>query len=131
MIQDKLETRIKLSLLWILIMFNMAFADILSFYIPDKQAELEKYVGDTAIHQFMLVAAIILEMPILMIFLSRILEYKINRWLNIIVGILMIFFIIGPEIGNDSINPHYLFLGMVEVVLLVFIIWTASKWATW
>ena len=126
--KTKLDTREKLSISWVVVMFNMAFADILSFYIPGKQEELAIYAGDTPVQQLMLVAAIILEIPMLMIFLSRVLAYKINRWANIIVGILMILFVVGPEIGNDSVDPHYIFIGMVEVIFMAFIIWTATKW---
>jgi len=124
----KLNTATKLSTLWIVIMFNMAYADILSLNIPDVSEELASFAGDTPISQLMLAGAIILEIPILMIFLSRILKYKVNRWANIIVAIAMILFVIGPEVSNDSINPHYLFIGTVEVICMLTIIWTAWKW---
>ncbi len=124
----KLDTEIKLSTLWIVIIFNMAYADILSLNIPDISEELATFAGDTPITQLMLAGAIILEIPILMIFLSRVLVYKVNRWANIMVGIAMIIFVVGPEITNDSINPHYIFIATVEVICMFCIIWTAWKW---
>ena len=125
---QKLDVEILLSTLWVVVMFNMAFVDILGLYIPSKQEELSSFAGGTEITQLMLVGAVILEIPIIMIFISRFLEYEKNRWANIIVGVAMIVFVIGPEIGNDSINPHYIFMASVEVVCLIIIIWTALRW---
>ena len=125
---QKMDVKILLSILWVVVMFNMAFADILGLYIPSKQDELTSFSGGTPITQLMLVGAVILEIPILMIFFSRFLEYGKNRWANIIVGAAMIVFVIGPEVGNDSINPHYIFMASVEVVCLIIIIWTALRW---
>ncbi|BCL61734.1 hypothetical protein DGMP_24270 [Desulfomarina profundi] len=124
----KLDTKTKLSTLWIVVMFNMAYADILSFYIPGKHEELAAFAGDTPVSQLMLAGAIVLEIPILMIFLSRILNYNANRWANIIAGISMIMFAVGPEIGNDSIDPHYIFIATVEILCMLLIIRTALKW---
>ncbi|MCF6199788.1 MAG: DUF6326 family protein [Hyphomicrobiaceae bacterium] len=122
------ETKAKLSTLWIVIMFNMAFIDILSFYIPGKQEELAAFAGDTPIAQLMLGGAIVLQIPILMIFLSTIMPYSLNRWANIIVALLMIAFVVGPEIGNAAVSPHYIFMGAVEVLFMLYIIWTSWKW---
>ena len=124
----KIDTKTKFSTLWIVIMFNMAFADILSLNIPGTHEELVAFAGDTPITQLMLGGAIMLEIPILMIFLSRVLKSKANRWANIIASIITIAFVVGAEIGNSAVNPHYLFIGTVEVACMLFIIWTASKW---
>ena len=122
------DTKTLLSTLWIVVMFNIAFADILGLYIPSKEEELAAFAGGTPITQLMLVGALIMEIPILMIILSKVLEYGKNRWANIVVGVAMIVFVIGPEVGNDSINPHYLFMATVEVIFLITIIWTAWRW---
>ena len=123
-----INTKSRLSTLWIVVMFNMAFADILSFYIPGKQEELAAFAGDTPISQLMLGGAIMVEIPILMIFFSTVMSYTLNRWANIFVAILMIAFVVGPEIGNDAINPHYLFIGTIEVIFLLYILWTSWSW---
>lgn len=60
-----MDMKMMLSTLWLVVMFNMAFADILSFmmeystgYTPEVQAT----------QGLMLIAAIVLEIPIIMIF---------------------------------------------------------------
>lgn len=121
----KIEKRVLLSTLWIVVMINMLTADILSLFIPGALDEVVKFAGDTPIAQLMLGSAILIEIAILMIILSRVLPQRVNRWANIIAGLLMIVFVIG---GRSSM-PHYLFIAAVEVICLLLIIWNAWKWA--
>ncbi len=118
------DTKLLLSTLWIVVMINMLKADILSLYIPGVLGELAEFAGETPITQLMLGGAIMMEIPIAMIFLSRILKYKTNRWVNIITGILTIVFIV----GGGSLYPHYIFIAAVEVLCLLFIIGIAWRW---
>ncbi len=117
----KMDVQVKLSTLWIVVMFNMAFADILSFM-------MELTTGQTPEVQvtqgLMLVMAIILEIPIAMIILSRVLKYRANRWANIVAAAITIVFVI----GGGSIYLHYIFFAAVEVVCMLFIVRYAWKW---
>ena len=121
----KIDTRVLLSTLWVVVMINMLTADILSLYIPGAVDELVKSAGETQITQRMLVGAIMMEISIIMIILSRVLKYGVNRWLNIITAIITIAFVVGP----GSSYPHYIFIATVEVVCLLLIIWNAWKWS--
>jgi TRAP-type C4-dicarboxylate transport system permease small subunit len=123
-VKIKLETRVLLSTLWIVVMINMLKADILSLFIPGTSDELVRFAGETPIAQLMLGGAIIMEVAIVMIILSRVLPYRANRWANIIVSVLMIVFVI----GGGSSYPHYIFIATVEVICLLLIIWSAWKW---
>ena len=118
------DTKTLLSTLWIVLMINMLKADILSLYIPGTLDELAKFAGETPITQLMLGGAIMMEISIVMIFLSRILKYKANRWANIIVGIMTILFVV----GGGSPYPHYIFIATIEVLCLLLIIGIAWKW---
>ena len=124
----KIDTKAKLSTLWIVVMFNMAYADILSLYIPNIHEELAEFAGNNSISQLMLGGAIVLEAPILMIFFTRVLRYRVNRWANIVVAFLIIIFVVGSEVGNSTINPHYIFIATVEILCMLLIIWMAWKW---
>jgi len=59
-----------------------------------------------------------------MIILSRVLNYRVNRWVNIIASIITIVFVVS---GGAS-YPHYIFIATVEVICLLLIIWNAWKW---
>lgn len=122
---EKVNTRVLLSSLWIVVMINMLKADILSLYLPGALDELVSFAGDTPIPQLMLGGAVIMEIAIVTIVLSHVLTYRVNRWANIIVAVLMIAFVI----GGGSSYPHYIFIAAVEVVCLMLIIGIAWRWS--
>lgn len=118
------DIRTRFSILWIVVMLNMIFADILTLFIPEL---LQNFVSGTTpfpiTQQVMLVMAIIIEIPIIMILLSQILKPKTNYWTNIIASIITIIFVV----GGGSLIPHYIFFATVEVICLTMIIRYASK----
>ena len=122
---DKPDLKVIFSTLWIVVMFNMIFADILTLYIPEFLNEIVTGATPVQITQeLMLVMAIIIEIPIAMVFLSRVLKYRANRWANIIAGVITILFVV---VGGSQIL-HYIFFAAMEVVCLLLIIWYAWKW---
>jgi len=122
----EMDMKVKLSTLWIFVMFNMLTADILSFMYPGYLKEIMTgYGGEIQITpEFLLIAAIMVEIPIAMIVLSRTLRYRINRWANIIAGVITIAFVV----GGYAPTPHYIFIATMEVVGMLLIIWFAWKW---
>ncbi len=124
---DKLNMKVKLSTLWIVVMFNMVFADILGFMFPEFLEILKTGHADgmKITQEIMLVFAIMLEIPIAMIFLSRILKYRANRRANIIASLITILFVI----GGGSAYFHYIFFAAIEIVCLLLIIWYVWNWS--
>ena len=122
----KIDTKVLLSTLWIAVMINMLKADILSLYIPGAAEEVAKTAASAgaAIPQLMLIGAIMGQLGIAMIVLSRVLRYGINRWVNILVGIITIAYIWG---GMAS-YPHYIFIASVETLCLLLIVGFAWTW---
>lgn len=115
----------RLSTLWIVVMINMIFADILSFMLPGALNDIMTGTTPFKITQeIMLVFAILLEIPIVMIFLSRILKPRANRLANIIASVITILFVI---VGG-SLTLHYIFFATVEVVTMLLIIRYAWNW---
>jgi len=72
----------------------------------------------------MAIAAVVTNIPIMMIYLSRVLKYKSNRIVNIVAAILTIIYVIG---GGDT-SPHYIIIGTIEVLLLITIFVYSLKW---
>jgi len=122
----KMGMKEKLSTLWIFVMFNMVMADIVGFMNPGSLEQMMSGdVGFQITQEIMLIFSIILEIPIAMILLSRVLKYKANRWANIIAGVITILFVI----GGGSLELSYIFFATVEVVAMAFIIWYAWTWS--
>ncbi|MBK8034538.1 MAG: hypothetical protein IPK17_34555 [Chloroflexi bacterium] len=68
-------------------MLNLIFADILSFMNSGFLQELVTTGtagGMEITPAFLLIAAIVTEIPIMMILLAHVLKHQINRWVNII-----------------------------------------------
>ena len=124
-ITKKIDTKVLLSTLWIVVMINMLKADILSLYIPGAADEVARTAGETPITQLMLGGAIMMEISIVMIILSRVLNYRVNRWANIITSLITIAFVW----GGASTDPHYIFIAAVETICLLLIIWNAWMWS--
>lgn len=125
-LERNLDRKVLLSSLWIVVMFNMVFADILSFMVPGNLNEVITGVVDgiSMSGELMLIAAFMLEIPIAMILLSRILKRPLNRVLNIAAAVITIVFVV----GGGSLDLHYIFLAGVEVVCMIVIIWKAWTW---
>jgi hypothetical protein len=124
--KKKIDTKVVLSSLWIVVMINMLKADILSLFIPGSMDGVARTAASTGatIPQMMLGAAVIGQLAIAMIILSRVLKYGINRWVNILVAIVIIAYIWG---GMAS-YPHYIFIASVETLCLLLIVWFAARW---
>jgi Family of unknown function (DUF6326) len=115
------DMKVKLSTLWVFVMFNMVFADIVGFLNPGN---LEEMMVMKPAQGLLLAFSIMLEIPIAMIVLSRLLKYRVNHWVNIIAGVITILWVMGG--GNTSVS--YVFFATVEVSWMLLIIWCAWKW---
>ncbi len=125
-ITERTDTKALLSTLWIIVMINMLKADILSLFIPGALDEVARTAAGAGIPilQLMLFGAIMGELAIIVIVLSRVLKHRANRWVNIVVGIVSIAY----SWAGAATYPHYTFIASVETLCLLFIIWTAWKW---
>ena len=125
-IQSQVDRKVLISSLWIVVMFNMVFADILSFMIPGNLEEVLTGVVDgiSMSGNLMFIAAVMLEIPIAMIVLTRVLGRKSNRILNIVAAVITILFVI----GGGSLALHYILLAGIEVICMLLIIRLAWTW---
>lgn len=115
----------KLSSLWTVVMLNMLTADILSLYIPGVEDEMAEFAGgEDDISKYMVGAAIMMEVPISMIFLSRVLPNRANRAMNIGAAALTAAFVI----GGASKEPHYIVIAGAELTFLSIITYQTLKW---
>ena len=117
-----IDPKVKLTFLWIFVLFNMAYADILSLMDPTSPIR-QRMAGDPMTPGFLLAGAILMETAIVMAILSWVLPYKANRWVNIIIGAINIFAVVT---GGHGL--YYIFFATVEVVCMLLIIWFAWKW---
>ena len=119
---NTVDIKVRLSTLWIVVMMNMIFADIFTITVELVNKNTLAVPGDVKV--IMSIAAIVTNIPILMIYFSRVLPYKWNRLSNIVAGILTIIYIVGP--GDTSV--HYIIIATIELLILLIIIVNAWRW---
>ena len=126
---EKANPKIVLSTLWIFAILNYLYCDIMG--IMDVNL-LKQYLTGTVNGMkmneiFLLAAAILMEIPIAMVLLSRILNYKINRLTNIFAGIIMTLVQTATLFASVP-TKYYLFCSIIEIATTIAIVWLALKW---
>jgi hypothetical protein len=121
-----LETKAKLSTLWMFYLFNTIFRDIHEFIEPGfiEKAMTGTFNGTQITEQLLLLGGFVAEVPIAMVLLSRLLPYSANRWANMIAAVITLAF----EINNGTTDLDDTFHMVIEMAALCFIIWSAWRW---
>lgn len=124
----EVDVKVKLSALWVTLMFLYVYVDIFSFYKPGTVENiLVGKVWEFDITQtWALSALILMTIPSVMIFLSLVVKPSVNRWINIIVALFYILVSAGNAVGETW--SYYYAGAAVEVILLALIVWFAWKW---
>ena len=118
------ETRIKLSALWVSLMLTYLLGDVLRIFSGDFVAG--EVSGMQISQGLMLGMAVLMVIPVVMVFLSLILKHAVNRWANII---LPIFFFVFNAIGLPTYPSVYdQFLIFVGLVFNLVTVWVAWRW---
>ena len=125
----KIHVRIKLSALWAAVMFCYIYGDIFRlFQHGELQTMLDGKMWGTPVTQGLLVGtSMFIAIPSIMVFLSLVLKSGLNRWANILFGV----FYTGVMLYTMTLPgtwAYYIFLGFIESVLTVLIIWYAWTW---
>ncbi|WP_010136539.1 DUF6326 family protein [Ochrovirga pacifica] len=118
-----------LSTLWIFVTLNYLYCDVMS--LMDSNL-LNQYLtgeidGLTLDNNFLLGAAILMELPIAMILLSKILPPIYNCWTNIIIAIIKTLVMVATLFIGTTTN-YYLFFATIEIATTLFIIGYSWYW---
>jgi len=130
-IQEKQKRKVILSTLWIFVTANYIFCDVMTLMnAEDLKQILTGSVGSLEMTpNFLLGAAIFMEIPFVMILLSRVLKYRANRLSNIIAGTIMTVIQFMSLFVGSGTTPHYIFFSIVEISCTAFIVWYAWTWS--
>ena len=121
-----MDVRAKLSTLWIFVLFNLIFSEFHRLLQPGFLEEvMTGTVGGVQLSQeVLLLGAMVLEIPIAMALLSRVLKYRLNRWANIIAGAMTIAIVL----FNMSADLDNIFFSTIGVVAMFLVVWYAWRW---
>jgi hypothetical protein len=120
--------RPKLSTLWIFATLNYLYCDVVTLMDPALLKQfLAGNVGSVSISQgFLLGAAILVEIPMAMVLLSRILGARPNRITNIVAGIVMTA-VQALSLVVKAPALYYIFFSVIEITCTSAIVWYAWK----
>lgn len=116
------DTGQRLSALWLVVALNIILADVLSLYVELVNHNTLNIPGDVT--TFMVIGALLVNIPILMIYASKHMRFRANRIVNIIAAVVTALFIV----GGGSTTPHYLVIACIELLVLGKIIIEAWQW---
>ena len=124
---DSLKT--KLSTLWLFATVNYLYADVVGLMDHNLlQGYLAGNVGGLQISQgFLLAAGVLVEIPMAMILLSRLLDPRANRWANVGAGAFMTVVQLATLFAKTP-ALYYVFFSAVEVASTAAIVWLAWRW---
>jgi hypothetical protein len=127
-LEDKpIDVKLKLAALWTSAMFLYIYADYFGLYVPGAlQKMLEGKMGPfgPTTEGVLLITSSMMAIPSVMIFLSVGLKAAVNRWLNIVVGVLYTLIILRTMWDWK----FYIMYGVIEVALTSLVVWYAWKW---
>ena len=130
------NVKTKLAVLWLVFFCVMTVIPILELYLPGFiESIIAGESGWGAITaEVILLNAFLTLIPPVMAVLSLTLKDSINRWVNIIVGIVFAVFMHGILhpidylAKQDAYYAGFILVGIVEFVVAALIVWYAWKW---
>jgi hypothetical protein len=121
---DMEEMKIKLSALWVCLMLTYFLGDVLRIFSGDfESGEIGGMAGSQAIY---LAVAIVLFIPIIMVFMSLVLKHTANRWANIAAAIFLFMFNLIDLPGYPSVYDKFLIV--VSLAFNALTVWYAWRW---
>jgi uncharacterized protein DUF6326 len=125
---QRIGVRLKISALWIAMLFLFAYGDIFGFFKPGQIEEVVsgEISGIEITQAFLVAISVYVAIASVMIFLSLVLRPPVCRWLNVVLGVLYAVSIVAAAISET--DAYYLLLSVVEIALLLMIVRYAWTW---
>jgi hypothetical protein len=124
----RVGVRLKISALWIAMLFLFAYGDIFGLLKPGRIEEVigGEISGIKITEGFLFAVSVYIAIASVMVFLSLVLGPSVVRWTNIVLPVLYFISIVASAISETS--AYFVFLSVVENALLLLIVWYAWTW---
>ena len=118
------------SLLWIFVTLNYLYCDVLTLMDSNLLKQiLSGKVGSITMNEgFLLGAGILMEIPMAMILVSRLVREGLCKWLNVAAALIMTLVQIATLIGPSTM--YYKFFSAIEITTTLSILVIALRWKT-
>jgi len=125
------DVKIKLAALWIFIAVGtLASPYVFAVWTPGviEQMIAGEVYGEVLSEGIIVISILFLLIPMIMTLLPLYLKDKANRWVNIIVGIVFVFFGIAGVYDSMISIPSLILMEFPKLVVAALIVWHAWKW---
>ena len=113
------DVRVWLSTLWVFMLLNYLYCDVMAGFDPAVPRNMSQ--------EALLAFSLLMEVPIAMVLLSRVLSYRPNRWANVAAAA----FLAVVQVSTlfiGTLTPYYAFFSAIEIACLLVIAWAAWRW---
>ncbi len=124
-----MQMKTRLSTLWLFATLNYIYCDVLGLMNPSMlKGFLAGHVSGIDVTQgFLLASGVLVEIPMAMVLLSRVLPRSSNRVANLVAGGIMTLVQLGSNfVGTPT--PYYVFFSVIEIAATVAVLWFAWRW---
>ena len=121
----RIDVKLRLAVMWAVVMFFYLYNDV--FMLLKDVRSGEGVSANPPGEITLLVYATIITPSALMPLACIALPAAISRWVNIVVGVLYFGVIVWTVLPADT-SLFYRFIGIVENIVTLGIIWTAWRW---
>jgi hypothetical protein len=96
-----------LSTAWIFVLLNVIFRDLHELFRPGMLQEMLSGTvnGVTVTDQVLLLGGIMLQLPLAMVLLSRVLPDRASRWANVVAALAAIAIVFVPTLVTSTPDP--------------------------
>lgn len=127
--KSRKNRKVILSILWVFVLINMIYADIIGMLKPGYTESLDK-ISRELTPETVLLFSVLMEFPIIMVLLSYILNRRVNRMAHFIAVPVSILWVVVPSfisaLGTTPVS--YIFFASIEVTTMLFIFYYVWKW---
>jgi len=126
-IDHEVGVRLKISALWVVLLFLYAYGDLFGFFKPGQIQDVVsgEISGIEITDGFLFAVSVYVAIASVMIFLTLVLRPAAARWSNVLLAILYIATIVAAAIGESA---YYWFLSVVEIAALALVVRYAWTW---
>ncbi len=120
MLKPKIKAQTLLSTLWIFILFNMILRDLHEF---PTEGYIEELIALKLSEKVMLFYGFMVEIPILMVLFSRLLNDTANKWANIIAASITLLGILSTLPAGDMDDVFFASMSSAVLLAIILVAW--------
>lgn len=127
MFKQKIQPQVLLSTLWIFILFNMLLRDLHEF---PTEGYIEELMSLKLSDQAMLLYGFIVEIPIIMVLFSRLLNNRPNKWANTFAVLIAALGILSTTPSADMDDIFFAVMNFGAFAIIIITAWRLPKTAS-